>query len=128
MYSSLTTYLHLNWNIYACIICYRITIIPGATIITLINIYINHGLHNAQLTKKPVILSHANNNTCRIKKVCLCFYEVLFGGQSGLLLTTWTLGLILRPSLFLSPKWVCWLNFIFNEYAVRFFSIQFCLK
>lgn len=45
-----------------------ITIIPRATIITLINIYINHRLYNAHLTKKPVILSHAKNNTCRIKE------------------------------------------------------------
>lgn len=54
-----------------------ITIIPGVTHITLINIYINHGLHNAQLTKKAVILSYANNNTCRIKKCVFVFLGVV---------------------------------------------------
>lgn len=55
-----------------------IIIIPGVTIITLINIYINHGLHNAQLTKKAVILSYANNNTCRIKKSMFVFLEIVW--------------------------------------------------
>lgn len=55
-----------------------IIIIPGVTIITLINIYINHGLHNAQLTKKAVILSYANNNTCRIKKSMFVFLGIVW--------------------------------------------------
>lgn len=54
-----------------------ITIIPGATIITLINIYINPGLHNTQLTKKPVILSYANLNTCRIQESMFVFTGII---------------------------------------------------
>lgn len=76
-----------------------ITIIPGATIITLINIYINHRLNNAHLTKKPVILSHAKNNICRIREGMFPVLEIA-RGQAVLPPSTWTLGLVLRQAYF----------------------------